>query len=151
MNFIITSGLAIVRKEFTVKRNTITYFAIVFSFIIVAFFLLAIVAPGRNAKADETLSDFYGDVYYGVSGQPPHEEWALYTKVTKGGQSSNWHYQIMNDHYNEYAEFGTGTYRIDAEHRIFSTQEVKATGWIEVDFNGNPVERDIITFPEKEY
>ncbi|MCK4234805.1 hypothetical protein KAX75_10270 [candidate division WOR-3 bacterium] len=131
------------------KKNTIAYSGIIFGFIVAAF-LLAIIIPVHNAKADETSSDFYGDVYFGVHGQPPDEDWALYTKVTKGAQSSNWHYQTKNDWYNENAIYGTGTYRVDAEHRIFSTQEVKARGFIVVVFTGDPIRRYIVTLPDNE-
>lgn len=134
------------------KKNTITHGWVVLSFIVVtsvvASFLITLTLPVHPVKAD--ISDFLGDVYFGVKGQQPDSSWTLYTKVTKGGQSSNWHYQTRNNFYNEYAEFGQGEYRIEAEHRIFSTQEVKARGWVEVDFIGDPIRKDIITVPEKE-
>ena len=149
MNLIITSGLVIVRKEFTMKKNTIAYSGIIFGFIVAAF-LLAIIIPGRNVKADETSSDFYGDVWVGVPEQEPPSEWTLYTRVIMEPDTSNWHFQTINNHYNEYAEFGTGTYTIQAEHRIFSTQEVKACGSVNTTFSGDPVHIDIMMVVDDE-
>ena len=149
MKLIITSGLAAVRKEFIMKKNAITYGGIILGIIILASFFLIIIIPVHNAKADGDPSSFYGHVYFGVKGQEPDDAWSLYTKVIKvGTDSTSWHYQTINDHYNETAQFGYGTYIIRAKHTLSGV--IKARDYIRVYFSGTSINKDIITVPEKE-